>query len=405
MTGARDRLTAHWGPLALCYGGMMCVAIGSNFVPVYLTTFKETFGGPGGLTDEQLGRIAAVIFAGFVAGILGGGPLADRWGAKPLAVFGAALTIAGLVLLSTARVYGGLLGASAVLGLGAGVLDMVLSPVVSALEPHRRTAALNWLHAFYCIGAVMTVLAGSAALRYGVHWRTLALALTVVPALVALGFAPLRLPPLVHEEAVRLPVGRLMRTPLFVAGLAVVALAGATEQGVAQWLPAYAERALDYSKAQGGMALAGFSVAMIVGRVLAALAARRVHAVSLLRAACILLVILILAGCFMPFRTLALAACVLCGLAVSCLWPTTLGLTADRFPHGGASMFALLAAAGNAGCFAMPWLVGIIAEHSRLVLALALVAACPAAIIGLLVNFRDQTQRQRARCRDEYSSP
>ncbi|MBP8129233.1 MAG: MFS transporter [Candidatus Hydrogenedentes bacterium] len=387
MSGTQQHKESAWAPLTLCYGGMMCVAIGSNLAPVFLTTFKETFGGPAGLTDEQLGRVAAVIFAGFVAGILGGGPLADRWGAKPLAVLGAVLTVAGLALLTAARVYGALLAASAVLGLGAGVLDMILSPIVAAIEPERRTAALNWLHAFYCIGAVLTVLAGSAALHFGISWRILALALIACPAAIAAGFTPLRLPPLVHRDASRVAVRELLHAPAFLAGLAVVALAGASEQGVAQWLPAYVERVLGYTKAQAAMALAGFSVAMIVGRVLAALAARRVRAVPLLRGACVLLVLLIVAGTGAPQRDLACAACVLCGLAVSCLWPTTLGLTADRFPHGGASMFALLAAAGNAGCFVMPWALGIIAEHSGLALGMALVACCPAGIIVLLAAY------------------
>ena len=85
MSGTQQHKESAWAPLTLCYGGMMCVAIGSNLAPVFLTTFKETFGGPAGLTDEQLGRVAAVIFAGFVAGILGGGPLAALRTSKPAA--------------------------------------------------------------------------------------------------------------------------------------------------------------------------------------------------------------------------------------------------------------------------------------------------------------------------------
>ena len=41
-----------------------------------------------------------------------------------------------------------LLAAAALMGCGAGILDMVLSPIVSALEPERRTWAMNWLHSF-----------------------------------------------------------------------------------------------------------------------------------------------------------------------------------------------------------------------------------------------------------------
>lgn len=375
--------------LALCYGGMMCIAIGTSLIPVFLTSFSEAFGGETGLTDEQLGRISAIMFMGFTAGILGGGPLADRWGAKGFALLGAVLTMGGLAVTAAAHSYSSLLAASVLLGLGAGVLDMVMSPIVSALRPDRRTEALNWLHAFYCVGSVATVLFCSAGLHFGVSWRTITLLLIAAPAVVLAGFVPLRVPALVHEDAERTPLRRLFMSAGFVVGLAIIFLAGAAEQGIVQWLPAYTERGLGYSKATGGITLAAYSVLMIAGRMLAAIAARRVRAIPLMHVACALLAACIMAACFAP-KGIALAACILTGWAVSCLWPTTLGLVADRFPHGGASMFALLAGLGNSGCIVMPWVIGFVAEHSRLNLGLATAAACPLMIIALLALLRQE---------------
>jgi len=37
--------------------------------------------------------------------------------------------------------------------------------------------------------------------------------------------------------------------------------------------------------------------------------------------------------------------------------------SAERFPLAGASLFAILAAAGDFGSGVMPWLVGLIADH------------------------------------------
>jgi len=373
--------------LALCYGGMMCIAIGTSLIPVFLTSFSEAFGGTTGLTDEQLGRISAIMFVGFTAGILGGGPLADWWGAKGFALLGAALTAAGLAVTASAHSYSALLASSVLLGLGAGVLDMVMSPIVSALQPDRRTEALNWLHSFYCVGSVATVLFCSAGLYLGIHWRAITLAMIAGPVVVFAGFIPLRIPALVHEDAERTPLNHLLVSMGFLAGLAIIFLAGAAEQGIVQWLPAYTERGLGYSKTVGGITLAAYSVLMIAGRMLAAVAARRIRAVPLMRAACLLLAACILAACFAP-GNVALAACILTGWAVSCLWPTTLGLVADRFPHGGASMFALLAGLGNSGCIVMPWVIGFVAEHSQLHLGLATTAVCPLMIIALLAAIR-----------------
>src|SRR4051812_47647973 len=133
---------------ALCYAAMMCLAIGINLLPVFLTSIGASFGDGGTLTREELGRLGAVAFAGLVAGILATGPLADRYGAKPFVLLANGLTVLGLAGMAASPTFSLLLVTVFVVGLGAGMLDMILSPVVAALNPQRRTAAMNWLHSF-----------------------------------------------------------------------------------------------------------------------------------------------------------------------------------------------------------------------------------------------------------------
>ena len=362
----------------------MCVAIAINLPPVYLTTFSETFGGTSGLTAEELGRIPAFIFGSLTLGILLSGPLADRWGGRLFAVLGLALTSAGLVFMGLARSYEELLVSAAVMGFGAGALDMVLSPMVAALEPHRRTSAMNWLHSFYCTGAVLTVLVGSVALRLHVSWRTVFVGIAVFPGIILAGFAVMNFPSLLTGEGRRTPVAKLMRSGFFLAALIAIFLGGAAESAMDQWLPAHAERSLGYVKSTAGFALAGFLIAMAIGRILAATLARRIRPIPLMVTGCLCSAALYVVGCFCPFAPVAVAACMAVGLTISCLWPTMLGVASERFPNGGASMFALLAAFGNAGCFVMPWVVGIVAGVSALNVALATAAVCPVAMTAVL---------------------
>lgn len=357
-----------------CYGGMACVAIAANLAPVFLTTFSETFGG---LTEEQLGRIPAVIFATMVVGILVGGPPADRWGGKPTVLAGLVLTVLSLVLLAGATTYAMLLAACGVMGLATGVLDMVLSPIVCALRPHNRAHALNWLHAFYCVGALTTVLAGAAALRFGVSWRIFVLSLNAVPLAVLAAFLTFRVPPFLHESVERTAVRTVFVEPFFWAALAAIALCGATEQGMAQWLPAYAERSLGFSKAVGGVALALFSVGMVFGRLGAGSLSRMLSPRRLLMFGCAGCVVAYLLGAGSPNSFVALVSCIAMGVMVSCLWPTTLALAADKFPHGGASLFSYMAAAGNFGCIVTPWAIGIVSQAASLPVAMACSAMAP----------------------------
>jgi fucose permease len=371
----------------LCHGAMMSLAIGLNLLPVFLTTLSATFGGTEGLTGEQLGRLGAFAFAGLVVGIVVTGPLADRHGAKPFCQGGIALIAASLVAMAFAPTYALLLGAVFALGLGAGVLDMVLSPVVSALNPEKRTVALNWLHSFYCVGAAVTVLAGSLALAAGLGWRGSCLVLLPLPVGLLVAFAPLRFPELAHES-VRTSVRSLFTHRWFQLAAVAIFLGGATELGLSQWLPAYAETSLGFPVWVGGGSLLLFSVAMALGRMVIGFAGGRMDPLRLMAWSCGTTVVLFLAGSFLPVPSVALAACILAGFTGSCLWPTTLAVTADRYPQGGASMFGALAALGNAGGIFMPWVVGWVADRSNLHWGLAVSALAPLVMLPIVLLLR-----------------
>ena len=374
----------------LCYGAMMSLAIGVNLLPVFLTSLSLTFGGPDGLSQEQLGRLGAISFIGLVLGILVAGPGADRWGAKGFAVGGNAIMVFSLIGMSLAPDYGILGVAVFWLGFGAGILDMILSPVVAVLNPNRRSAAMNWLHSFYCVGAVVTILASTVALQIGFEWRHACLLLLPLPLVLAAAFALLRFPALVadSETAGRTPLRHLLRERWFWGALAAIFLGGATELGMAQWLPAYAETTLGYPQWVGGTALLLFSVGMAAGRMVVGAIGERVNPFLVMAWCCGSSVVLFLLGSFLPVSSLALAACIAVGFTGSALWPTLLGVTADRYSSGGGSMFAALAALGNAGGIVMPWVVGWIGDLSSLRWGLAVSAFAPLLMLPLVLMLK-----------------
>jgi len=369
----------------LCYLAMMCLAIGLNLLPVFLTTLSALYGGVDGLTQEQLGRLGAISFAGLVVGILVTGPLADRWGAKPFAQLGNALIGLGLIGAAWAPDYTWLGAALFLFGLGAGVIDMVLSPVVAALNPTRRAAAMNWLHSFYCVGAGVTIIVGTLALQAGFGWRTACLILLPLPVGLLLAFAPLKFPAL-SVAGGRLKLRTLLRRGWFILAMVGIFLGGATELGMAQWLPAYAETSLGFPTWVGGAALLLFSIAMAAGRMVVGAAGPRWNPYRVMAWGCGTSVLLFLAASFLPVPALALAACIAVGFTGSCLWPTMLAVTADRYPDGGATMYGALGALGNMGGICMPWIVGWVADHSNLHSGLAVSALAPALMLPLVLG-------------------
>ncbi len=361
---------------------MMMLAIAINLLPVFLTAIAIDLGKGAPLSAEQLGRIGAVTFTGLVGGILVTGPLADRWGARIFAVGGNVLIALGLLALRWTTDYPMLLGAAFIGGVGAGILDMILSPIVSSLtRGQSQTAALNMLHSFYCIGAIMTILAGALALRFHLSWRTLALGLSPMPMMVGLALCLLPTPSLIEPGGIRISTRDLLRQRFFLLAMVAIFLGGATELGMAYWLPAYAEKSLGYAPWTAALAFLGFSVAMTVGRLGTMFLPKTLGAIPLMLVCCVASAVLFPVASFAPNRGLAIAACILVGLTGSCLWPTTLAVAADHYPRGGATMFALLGALGNFGGIFMPWLVGLVADYWGLRWGLASGALCPLAML------------------------
>ena len=375
---------SHRAGLVVCHAAMTPVAIALNFLPVCLPVLRLGIGPGVVLSKEQLGRIAAMSFVGMVAGLLISGPLANRLAAKWFTAGGCFVLCGGLVIMGLSHSYPGILAAAAIMGLGGGILDLILSPIVCAFEPHRRAQAMNWLHSYFCVGTVGVVLAATVAFARSWTWHRVTLAMALVPAVVGLLFLVVGHPELRRTTAERLRAGRLLADRYFLLALGAIFLAGGSEMGVAQWLPAYAELELGFSRWVGGTALLGFSVAMAAGRMTAGVVSARVPVQRLMAWSCAAAALSILLAGASRQPGLALGSAIFVGFATSCLWPSTLGIAADRFPAAGPTLFGVLSAVGNLGGVLVPWSIGIIGDSRSLSLGLAGSALGPLLILGIL---------------------
>lgn len=130
-----------------------------------------------------------------------------------------------------------------------------------------------------------------------------------------------------------------------------------------QWTSSFLDRALELPKVWGDiLGMAGFAVMMGLGRMLHGVCGEKWRLRPVL--------ILGFAGAALCYLTAALTnvpaaaviACCMTGLFVSLAWPGALSLAAKALPMAGASMFALMAAGGDIGCAAGPWLSGLLSD-------------------------------------------
>jgi fucose permease len=361
MTSDNNRLI-----IRCCYLGMFIQAMVINLTPLLFIPLKDQLG----LTYEQVGRLILINFSTQMVVDLICAALADRVNPKPLIVAanllaGAGLWVFALASLFFARPYDGLVLGTVVFSVGCGLLEVLLSPIINAVPSQRKSSDMAVLHAFYPIGKVVVIIISALALQaLGTrHWRWIMLAWSVFPMANTLGFLLVRLPPFA-EEGKRQTLRELVRIPTYLGLLLALFMAGAAELSISQWASAFAEKGLGVSKLAAD--LAGFSlfgVGMIAGRLWFGIKGEAMDLQRFMLWGALLSALMYLVIALSPWPLLSLIACTPAGLFVSMLWPGTLSLSAARFPMAGASMFALLAAAGDTGAAVMPWGVGAIADR------------------------------------------
>lgn len=359
--------------------GMFVVAASANALPVCLTAIGASFGLQ---TNTQLGLIAPALFAGRLPAVILVGPLADRFGLRPFLLGGALLAIIGLILMGLAPGYYLFLLVAFLMGAGSSVFDVLLDPLVCHLRPTAKSSALNLLHAFYPIGVIGAVVAATVLMSWTGNWRVVfpVMALPSVAYLVVV--VPCQFPQ-IHLGEGPSSGWQLLGRPLFLVIVVLMIIAAATEIGPVQWLPAYMEQVFQWPRAAGASVLLAFSALQVLGRLAASGLARRFKPMVLLLLAAVFSIICLLIGSGTGSAWTAAVGLVLLGLAIACMWPTSLAYAVDRFPTGGATMFSMLVAAGTVGCILGPAMIGALGDLGGLRWGMGSIACLP--LLGALV--------------------
>lgn len=350
-----------------CYLGMFIQALVINITPLLFIPLRKEFG----LSFEQIGRLILVNFVTQMVVDLVCTAVADRIHPRPLIVAANALSAIGLWIFALspyelANPYAGLLVGTVVFSVGCGLLEVLLSPLINALPGENKSGAMAVLHAFYPIGKVAVIIVtGSALYLLGASsWPWLMLAWSILPVINAAAFLQVELP-LLADPDLRHTLRSMIFDPALYWLLAGMALAGATEVTIAQWTSAFVETALGFPKVVADLVgFCLFGVGMVLGRLWFGFKGGHGNLTRVLWYSAILSALACIAMAVSPSPILALLATGLSGIFVSMLWPGTISLSAAKYPLAGASLFAILAAAGDGGSALMPWLVGVIADHS-----------------------------------------
>jgi len=328
-----------------------------------------------GLGVEGQARLLATLFAGFLAGTLISGPLADHAGLRPVLAGAALLVAVGLAAFTLAASAWQTSAAALMLGIGGASINTCANTLVSSLYPDRRGAMLTWLAVACAAGGMalpLTVLLDAGG------WRVTLTAATTIAASTGIVIARLRAPHVAQAFSWR-GLAEVVGAPGFAWYLAALLCQGGNEAALAGWItPLLTSRGLAGAEALGALTLHWSGI--IAGRLCLALVVERIGTRATVTAAAItasLGTMLLIAA---PGPGVLLAAAAISGLGISGVFSVVMADAGARYRGRAGTMFAALLAAGQAGGMLIPWLVGRAAERAGLAAGLSLVAGTTLAV-------------------------
>lgn len=347
-----------------CFSGYITQAIAVNFPPLLFVAFMTEFNLP-------MSQLTALITITFVIQLVIDFTLSkvlNNKNVKFLVVCSQVTAIIGLIGLSFVpdlfeNKFIGLVICSIFYSAGSGLIEVVVSPIVENCPTKNKSGFMSLLHSFYCWGSAFTI--GLSTAFFFVNgrssWRVLALIWAVIPLINAILMWIMPIPEIEKPQA---KVGKqLYRSSTFILIIVLMFLGGAAELAVSQWASTFAETGLKISKAAGD--LAGpflFAILMGSGRVIFTALGNKIRLINYMILSCSLLTVGFILTAFSPSPTLSFVGIALCGFAVAIFWPGTISLAAARFGSS-ASLFGLLAFAGDTGCTVGPLVVGAISQQ------------------------------------------
>ena len=192
----------------------------------------------------MIANVLAVPFLGFALTIALCSPLLDYMGMGIFLVLSAVFIGAGSLVMMFAGhfagsvgVYNALWGGALIAGIGWGLVETVINPLMATLYPDEKTAKLNAMHAWWPGGLIIGGLLG-VALGNGTNWE-LKLALVAIPAvLVVLLAIGLKFPP-TERQAAGVSAGEMFRelaNPMFFVLFCSMFMTAASELAPGQWV-------------------------------------------------------------------------------------------------------------------------------------------------------------------------
>ena len=372
-------------------GSLTLLVIGWTglLVPSLIRSIKVTFD----QTDAGIGVVYLVYSVAYALGSVLGGQIMERIGRRTVLVGAAVLHGSGIAGFGLAPSWPLFLLAMLPAGLGAGCLDGGSNGLVLDVYREGRGRAMNLLHVWFSVGALLAPLLIGRAVDAGLSWEAVMLLSAAPLAALALAYALVPMPsgrrtPGVKQTAAA-DTGPLLSGPLILLGVAIASYVAA-EIGVSNWLVRFLEPA---PLATATLALSLMWAGATVGRLLSSAIADRFDHLRFTFTCVVLMGFAIGIAVAAPTLPLSIAFFTLAGVASGPVFPMIVALGGERYPERSAAVGGSLVGFAVIGSTIYPPAIGFLSVTVGLPIAMAGNALLCLVGAGALVAFGRTTDR------------
>ncbi|WP_034044585.1 MFS transporter [Wocania ichthyoenteri] len=358
-----------------------CLALITTSMTFAIRARLETVFGPEGigLTLEQLGYAFAPAFFGFTIAMIVGGPLVDLLGIKKITWIAFFTHIIGIVLTLMADSITSLFIATLFVGIGNGMVEAALNPLVASMYPDNKTKMLNRFHVWFPGGIVIGSILGWLIMDVmGLSWQVMVATLFIPLIIYGIMFFGQKFP---VTERVQLGISnkkmfKSVLNPLFLFMVLCMFLTAASELGTTQRI----ESLLKESVSAPLLVLAFINGIMALGRLSAGQVVHKLSPSGMLLYSAIFTFI----GLWMLTITsggMTFVAAAVFAVGVTFFWPTMLGFVAEYLPETGALGLSIIGGAGMFSVSIVLPVMGRLMDDANATEALRTMSILPAILI------------------------
>ncbi len=339
-----------------------------------------------GLNYEQAGLILSSQFFGSIFSIIIGAYSADRFGKKNFVIAGGSFIVFGMIGVTLSTGFNILFLAAIISGIGFGAYNVGINALCIDNSDRNKGTAVNMLHGFYGIGAVLGPVLATIILKIHGSWRPVFGIIAVLPIIVWILLGPAKQPQL--SKTTKKTSRPYNNWFIWLTGIFAFIYIG-VESTMSGWMPVFWEKMNSAKLVPASLIPTIFWGTLTIGRLICGPVADKMGLAKFIIILSSITVALALSlWLFAASAVVTLLIIFLTGMTIAGIYPTLLAATTSRFLDRTGEISAFIALFLSVGGFVIPVGTGGMADNLGIMIIPAIFCGLSVLMIVLSIIWR-----------------